>query len=348
MKQCALDRIVGISSAIAAAFSFSAENILLARFSCQPHRYFTITVSAFALTLCVSILTLCRRPTFNLGLRTLPVLAFGFTAAIGHTLFVLAVFNLGPGDGNLIFYTEPIFVIIFSAIFLQNAFRWTDPLFAGFAIAAVFVLSTNIFNRRQEEEKGDTELIIPQSIFGVICGLFSALASAASIVIARKLSENEIDYSIMITSYAIQYLIVSLLPTTLSKSWGILGNTRDVLVMVLTGISLSGGLAFEFFAVTKENPSVVTTILLSDVIITYFGEYLLYFVVDFHAPTSILPVMHNYFKREIDIIRPSIIRQETEAMPTSKPCEGVFEDIYQPKQRKLLHTVQNQLKDIKL
>ncbi|PIK52810.1 putative 28S ribosomal protein S6, mitochondrial-like [Apostichopus japonicus] len=73
-----------------------------------------------------------------------------------------------------------------------------------------------------------------------------------------------------------------------------------------------------------------------------------YFVVDFHAPTSILPVMHNYFKREIDIIRPSMIRQETEAMPTSKPCEGVFEDIYQPKQRKLLHTVQNQLKDIKL
>ncbi|XP_071818749.1 solute carrier family 35 member G1-like [Apostichopus japonicus] len=275
MKQCALDRIVGISSAIAAAFSFSAENILLARFSCQPHRYFTITVSAFALTLCVSILTLCRRPTFNLGLRTLPVLAFGFTAAIGHTLLVLAVFNLGPGDGILIFYTEPVFVIIFSAIFLQNAFRWTDPLFVGSAIAAVFVLSTNIFNRRQEEEKGDTELIIPQSIFGVICGLFSALASAASIVIARKLSENEIDYSVMITSYAIQYLIVSLLPTTLSKSWGILGNTRDVLVMVLTGISLSGGLAFEFFAVTKENPSVVTTILLSEVIITYFGEHLL-------------------------------------------------------------------------
>lgn len=74
-----------------------------------------------------------------------------------------------------------------------------------------------------------------------------------------------------------------------------------------------------------------------------------YFIVDFHGPTSILPLMSNYYKRDIDIIRQSIIRQETESLDRySALCEGVYDDKYQPSKKNIMPAVRDQLKNIKL
>ncbi|KAJ8027061.1 28S ribosomal protein S6, mitochondrial [Holothuria leucospilota] len=77
-----------------------------------------------------------------------------------------------------------------------------------------------------------------------------------------------------------------------------------------------------------------------------------YFLVDFHGPTTVLPTLRSYFRREIDVIRPVIVRHETEKdTPNPSDCEGPFSDLYQPKiknPKKLLPKVAKELKDIKL
>ncbi|KAM9321280.1 small ribosomal subunit protein bS6m [Gastrophryne carolinensis] len=47
-----------------------------------------------------------------------------------------------------------------------------------------------------------------------------------------------------------------------------------------------------------------------------------YFLVDFYAPPTILPNMLDHLSRDIDIIRPTILKHEEEKKP-AKPCPGL-------------------------
>ncbi|KAG9468298.1 hypothetical protein GDO78_023030 [Eleutherodactylus coqui] len=48
-----------------------------------------------------------------------------------------------------------------------------------------------------------------------------------------------------------------------------------------------------------------------------------YFLVDFHAPPTIIPSMLNHLSRDIDVVRPTILKHEEEKPPL-KPCPGIL------------------------
>lgn len=234
-----------------------------------------ITLTSFTLIIYSVTNATCRSGSFQeLGLRDIcHLLVFGFCSGVGHSLLVTAIFRLGPGNGNLIFYTEPVFVIILSAAFLRNSFRWTDPLFAACAIASVAILSVDIFFGANKVQKDEEEEPIQQSIFGMVCGLLSAACAAVSLVVARKLSEK-FDWGLLIATSAVNYFLVSLVITTFTSSWSIPESKLDVVVAILQGVSFFGGFSLECFAVTKDKPTLVATILSSDAILTYFAEFI--------------------------------------------------------------------------
>ncbi|XP_018410668.1 PREDICTED: 28S ribosomal protein S6, mitochondrial [Nanorana parkeri] len=47
-----------------------------------------------------------------------------------------------------------------------------------------------------------------------------------------------------------------------------------------------------------------------------------YFLVDFYAPPTIIPSMLDHLSRDIDVIRPTILKHEEEKRP-EKPCQGM-------------------------
>ncbi|KAM5179912.1 small ribosomal subunit protein bS6m-like isoform 2-T2 [Mantella aurantiaca] len=63
-----------------------------------------------------------------------------------------------------------------------------------------------------------------------------------------------------------------------------------------------------------------------------------YFLLDFHAPPTIIPSMLDHLSRDIDVIRPTILKHEEEKRP-EKPCEGIqpvtnLEDRFKTRKRK--------------
>ncbi|XP_072254365.1 small ribosomal subunit protein bS6m [Pyxicephalus adspersus] len=47
-----------------------------------------------------------------------------------------------------------------------------------------------------------------------------------------------------------------------------------------------------------------------------------YFLVDFYAPPTLIPSMLDHLSRDIDVIRPTILKHEEEKKP-DKPCQGM-------------------------
>ncbi|XP_075707098.1 small ribosomal subunit protein bS6m [Rhinoderma darwinii] len=48
-----------------------------------------------------------------------------------------------------------------------------------------------------------------------------------------------------------------------------------------------------------------------------------YFLVDFYSPTNIIPSVLDHLSRDIDVIRPTILKHEEEN-PPEKPCPGIL------------------------
>nr|XP_033803382.1 28S ribosomal protein S6, mitochondrial [Geotrypetes seraphini] len=55
-----------------------------------------------------------------------------------------------------------------------------------------------------------------------------------------------------------------------------------------------------------------------------------YFLVDLDAPSTIVPRMLEHLDRDIDVIRPTFLKQ---TLPTSKECEGMKPPDYEAKLR---------------
>uniref|UniRef100_A0A6I8PPG7 Small ribosomal subunit protein bS6m n=1 Tax=Xenopus tropicalis TaxID=8364 RepID=A0A6I8PPG7_XENTR len=47
-----------------------------------------------------------------------------------------------------------------------------------------------------------------------------------------------------------------------------------------------------------------------------------YFLIDFHAPPTIIPSMLDHLSRDIDVIRPTILKQEQQK--EEKECPGIL------------------------
>ncbi|GCB71968.1 hypothetical protein scyTo_0006129 [Scyliorhinus torazame] len=54
-----------------------------------------------------------------------------------------------------------------------------------------------------------------------------------------------------------------------------------------------------------------------------------YFLVDFDAPTTIIPTMLDHLGRDIDVIRPSILKHRTP--DTDETCPGKIQPNYEEK-----------------
>ncbi|XP_071497304.1 small ribosomal subunit protein bS6m-like [Diadema antillarum] len=74
-----------------------------------------------------------------------------------------------------------------------------------------------------------------------------------------------------------------------------------------------------------------------------------YFVVDFDGPPTIVPPVMEYFRRDIDIIRPTVLRRDTEQWSEEEvPCGAPFDEKYNPvvsNSKKLKTNIVQDLKD---
>ena len=72
-----------------------------------------------------------------------------------------------------------------------------------------------------------------------------------------------------------------------------------------------------------------------------------YFVVEFDGPPTIVQPLSDYFRRDIDIVRPTILRRDTENT-TDIECPGPFDERYNPvvkNMKKLKDNVRKELEE---
>ena len=58
--------------------------------------------------------------------------------------------------------------------------------------------------------------------------------------------------------------------------------------------------------------------------------FIRYFVIDFDGPPTIVEPLREYFRRDIDIIRPSLLNRVSEQWPEDTVCEGPHDERYNP------------------
>nr|XP_054752935.1 28S ribosomal protein S6, mitochondrial-like [Lytechinus pictus] len=74
-----------------------------------------------------------------------------------------------------------------------------------------------------------------------------------------------------------------------------------------------------------------------------YGQY---FVVDFDGPPTVIEPLNEYFRRDIDIIRPSILNRASEQWPEDMVCEGPHDERYNPMVKNLKKLKVNVLQEL--
>lgn len=269
-----LDRVIGSISAIFSAGFYSAENLLLFNVRQSAHPFFILVCCSFIQTILLIPLVIIARQSFtNIRREELFLIIFtGFLGSVAHIGFALAIFSIGPGNATLIFYTEPIFTILLSVVFLKINFRWTDAVFATTAFSAVVVISLPSIL----ENSGVLEDYDRFEIVGVVFALLGAAMSAGGLVSARKVTENQIGILVISFSYSLQYLICTIILCTIFSAWQIPDNASNLILTFLAGFVFFLAVLLKLYAINNENPTSVSVILTSEVVMTYLGDFIFF------------------------------------------------------------------------
>ncbi|KAH9515862.1 hypothetical protein DERF_006636 [Dermatophagoides farinae] len=103
---------------------------------------------------------------------------------------LFTAFNKIPiGDATTIYLTSPVFVAIFSFIFLHEPFRWLQSITIFITIIGVGFIAKPVFIFGTQQQQ-QTDQHYAQEILGQILSFISAISSSLALIFLRKLKST--------------------------------------------------------------------------------------------------------------------------------------------------------------
>lgn len=224
--------MVGIGLKIASVFVFVGMSAIIKGAEGVPVGQLIFFRSAFALIPVFLILGL-RRQLVS-GFRTARLGAHIFRGTIGTCgmfLIFFGLLNLPLPEATTIHYATPLFIVIFSAVFLREKIR----LFRWSAVVVGLVGVIIIMWPRLTFLQSDAGALGPQAL-GALAAFTACMVSAVAMLTVRNLVKTERSATIVIY-FSLVSAVIGL--ATLPFGWVPLGLEET---MVLIGAGIAGGI----------------------------------------------------------------------------------------------------------
>ncbi|KAJ8023479.1 Solute carrier family 35 member G1 [Holothuria leucospilota] len=264
---------VGILFAFLCAVSFSTEDILLYAIKDDFHPTMVLVFNSnIGFILCLIVLFIIRPKKTESFRELLLVIIYGTFNVCAHIGVIFAIMWIGPGSGIAIFFTTTVFTAIFSVICFKENPEVSDIFFIFCSTLGVAVLTRYmvLFEERLGKER------ISTVIAGVFVALTAAITYGVALIVGKTLSKFETPTILTILSYLLQYSVISLIICTSFNEWKVPETLISGMTVSATAITSFFGIYFEYLAVCYENPTRVTIILTSEVIMTFVGHFTLF------------------------------------------------------------------------
>ncbi|KAJ8023484.1 Solute carrier family 35 member G1 [Holothuria leucospilota] len=259
--------------ALLGAIIYSADNQISYAVANEFHpTMFFVYNSNVSIIFCV-IVTFAIRPKKPTSLKELVLIIFyGTLCTIVHITLQSSIFAIGPGNAAAIFFTTTVFTGILSIVFLK-----TKP--KGIEIVCIICSSTGVVLVTRYVTLFETNTEgngISLGITGVAFALVAAITFAATLVLAKKLSQLATPALIAVFSYLFQYAVAGLILCTLYHAWKLPETFISATLVASTGATLFFGMIFEYLAVRYANPTTVSIILTLQVVLNFVGQFTLF------------------------------------------------------------------------
>jgi len=257
--------LVGISLKLASVCSFMVMNSVVKAAGDVPAGQIVFFRSLFALLPIIVLLSYQRElKTAFYTSRPLSHFLRGFVGVASMMLTFIAITHLPLPDAITLGYAQPLFVVVFSALFLGETvrmYRWS-AVAIGFVGVVILAWPGLTLLRGHGLSAGEAA--------GVLAALGGALMSACAMMLVRRLVSTEKTSTIVIW-FSTTSSIVAL--ATLPFGWAALNQTQ-VFLLITAGIF--GGIgqlflthSYRFADLSTIAPFEYTSIILA-VVIGYF------------------------------------------------------------------------------
>ncbi|KAJ8023483.1 Solute carrier family 35 member G1 [Holothuria leucospilota] len=259
--------------ALFSAIIYSVEDQIIYAIANDFHpTMFFVYNSNVSVILCV-IVTLAIRPKKPTSLKELLLIIFyGTLCTIVHITLQISIFAIGPGNADALFFTSTVFTVILSIVFLKTKPKAIEIVFIICSTTGV-VFVTRYVTLFEITTEGNS---ISLGIIGVAFALAAAITFAATLVLAKKLSQLATPALIAVFSYLFQYAVAGLILCTFYHAWKLPETLISATFVASTGATLFFGMLFEYLAVRYANPTTVSIILTLQVVLSFVGQFTLF------------------------------------------------------------------------
>lgn len=263
---------IGIGYAFLCAICFSTEDMIVNGIgqNFQPAFIFVCN-SVTALILCVTFCIIFRlKWRLETHVQLALLVLHGQCYCVSQISTAYAIFSIGPWNTMAMAFTLTIFSTIFSAVFLRSIPSIKDLLLVICSTGGEALISLSL-----EQEVVSKKGFNPQStVYGLIAAVLSALSISGMLVVGRKLVFDETSQALanVLVSYSCQFTVMSVPFCALLDGWSVPRTPTDIIALLATGLTSSGGMVLGYLAVCKEKPIIVSIILTSEIVLTYVGQ----------------------------------------------------------------------------
>lgn len=164
-------------------------------------------------------------------------------ASIGLWLSFYAFQNMDLGDSTVIIFSTPIFVAIFSRIFLGERCGVFNFITIGITVVGIIFVAKppSIFSEDNVEDERSSQKgtsTYSNYIFAVIAALFSAIFTANAMILIRML--RELHHSVVICNFGIFASALTFILLILTGGWCMPQCENRLLVLILAIFSFLG------------------------------------------------------------------------------------------------------------
>lgn len=282
---------VGVGMAFLAATGYAVGELAIFEASRSFHLSIVLFANGTISLILFFIFTIIQPPRIRMHVRHLPGIFFGgFLHTFGQITTIFADVYIGPGNSASLYYTMPIFAAVFSYVFLNCEIQKIHVISAGLSTMGVFILT-----RSSSEQITSPNANGYWTAFGMCSALAGAASHAGSLTIRKKLKDCDIESSVFVLSFLLQYSLSSTIYCTLSGAWKTTCASRiDLAMLVVCGLPAYFATLCLFIAVSLENPATVSIILTASIFMVNAGQKILFPYIPF-GWTSIVGAILIFF-----------------------------------------------------
>lgn len=268
-----LKHVYGVSCAIGASLFYAVGNLFTFAAGKISNPFVVFVFDSFIMMICCVVFVAFKCPKLlNSIFRAPGIIICGLIQMFGQFAVMIAIMEIGPGNGMALAFTQSIFALILGYIFIKVDVRGLHVVCSISSIAGAILVS-----RAYLESSKDTHGSFP-AWFGISAALAAAVANASTLIARRKLSDSasEIDSIVFVFAYTMPYFVASLTLCLVSSSWSLPHNTIDLLILSGSGLNGFFGAYLCYIAVYFENPTIVSIILTLIVPLGYVGQIIVF------------------------------------------------------------------------